>query len=45
MVTVDAVEVFVRKLGKKDVDTQINVVLGLFTPAQRDHFWVNTMAT
>jgi hypothetical protein len=45
MDTVDAVEVFVRKLGKKEVDTQINVVLGLFTPAQRDDFWVNTMAT
>jgi len=43
--TVDAVEVFVRKLGKKEVETQINVVLGLFTPAQRDDFWVNTMAT
>ena len=44
MDTVDAVEAFVRKLGKKDVDTQINVVLALFTPEQRDDFWANTMA-
>lgn len=37
------VEAFVRKLGKKEVDTQINVVLGLLRPDQRDDFCVNTI--
>ena len=43
--TLQAVDTFVRKLGKKDLDTQINVVLGLFTPTQRDEFWGNSMAS
>ena len=32
----ETVDRFVRKLGKKPLDTQINVLLGLFTPEQRD---------
>jgi hypothetical protein len=43
--TLQAVDTFVRKLGKKDLDTQINVVLGLFTPRQREDFCTNSMAS
>jgi len=43
--TMEEVEAFVRRLGKKDVDTQINVVLGLFTPDQREDLCMNSMAT
>ena len=43
--TIEKVEAFVRKLGKKKVDTQINLVLGLFTIAQRDDLCVNSMIT
>ena len=39
----EAVDTFVRKLGRKSLDTQINVVLGLFTPDQRDDLWINNM--
>jgi hypothetical protein len=41
----EEVEAFVRRLGKKNVDTQINVVLGLFTPDQREDLCMNSMAT
>lgn len=39
----EAVDAFVRKLGTKSLETQINVVLGLFTPDQRDDLCVNNM--
>lgn len=43
--TAEEVEAFVRKLGKKNVETQINVVLGLFTTDQRDDLCMNLITT
>ena len=38
------VDAFVRKLGKKDVTTQLNIVLGLFTPDQRDDLYLHSLS-
>jgi len=38
------VDAFVRKLGKKDVTTQLNVVFGLFTPDQRDDLCLQSLS-
>lgn len=38
------VDAFVRKLRKKDVTTQLNIVLGLFTPDQRDDLYLHSLS-